>query len=142
MSDEIEFVWGIKSHDDFTDRSADQYTLNDFSIYYLPDKKRYYYEIETIYLFKDSMVELEFLKDIFKQLTKWMRKMHYKTNYKPHISQAFGENNSDRGFASVEELYADFKLKCMGFALMHSKKRDNHVKRKPLALVHKKNGNR
>ena len=99
------------------------HTLNDFDIFYDSGTKRYNYSIETIYSFTDSEREVEYLKAIFKAFTEWMRKNGYKTNYKPTLYSVFSEDHFQHGFESIEQLYAHFKLMCMGFALMNSKKK-------------------
>lgn len=123
MIEEPKFIWGIKSWDDFSERPADLHTMNDFDIYYDPKTKRYNYSIETIYLFRDSENEVQYLKSIFKEFTKWMRKKGYNTNYKPILYSVFSEDHDQHGFESIEQLYAHFKLMCMGFALMNPKKK-------------------
>ena len=120
---ELKFIWGIKSRDDLSEQRAGLQTMNDFDVYYDPDTKRYHYDIEAIYCFKDSECEIEYLKMIFREFTKWMCKKGYNTNYKPILFSVFSEDHYQYGFESIEQLYADFKLKCMGFALMNSKKK-------------------
>lgn len=120
---ENKFIWGIKSWDDVSGRPADLYTLNDFAIWYDPERKCYNYEVETLFEFKSSEREVEYLKRIFKELTKWMRQKGYDTNYKPILYSVFSEDHYQCGYESIEQLYADFKLMCMGFALMNSKKK-------------------
>ena len=118
----IKFIWGIKSYDDLSGRPADLYTLNDFEIDYLTDTKKYIYSVETIYFFGDSELEINYLRGIFEELTKWMRKKGVQTDYHPSVNDIFGNVNAE-GFDDLEALYADFKLKCMGFAKMNSKKK-------------------
>lgn len=121
---ELKFIWGIISRDYLSDQPASEHTLNDFDIYYDPDTKRYNYDIEAIYNFKDSeFEEVIYLKMIFKEFTKWMRKKGYNTNYKPILFSVFCEDHYQYGFESIEQLYAHFKLMCMGFALMNSTKK-------------------
>lgn len=120
----MKFIWGIKSWDDLSGRKCDLYTLNDFDIYYDTSTKSYHYGVETIYNFEDEDDAVKYLKAIYREFTKWMRKNGYKTDREPSLFDVFGERKSS-GFETIEELYADFKLKCMGFALMRSKKKGN-----------------
>ena len=122
---EPKFIWGIKSSDDLTGRPADLYTLNDFDIYYRYDTGSYYYSLETIYMFRTKEHEIEYLKGIYKQFTLWMRKKGYKTDYKPNLNDVFGMYPQGIGFKSIEELYAHFKMMCMGFVGINSR---NHKK--------------
>lgn len=121
MSKKIMFVWGIKSCDDLTMRPAGLYTLNDFEIDYLPESKKYIYSVEAIYLFEFRSQEVTYLKEIYREFTRWMKKKGYNTDYKPSVADLFAARNNE-GFDSIEELYADFKLKCMGFAVINSTK--------------------
>ena len=124
MSKKIMFVWGIKSCDDLTMRPAGLYTMNDFEIDYLPERKKYIYSIEAIYLFEFRSQEVTYLKEIYREFTQWMKKKGYNTDYKPSIEDLFGRTADE--FDSIEELYADFKLKCMGFSRINStKNREN-----------------
>lgn len=118
--EELKFIRGIKSRDDFSERL---HTLNDFDIYYDPETKRYNYSVETVCLFKNSESEVQYPKAVFREFTKRMRKKGYDTNYKPVLHSVFGEDHYQHGFESIEQLYAHFKLMCMGFALMNSKKK-------------------
>ena len=120
MSRKIMFVWGIKSDNDLTMRPAGLYTMNDFEIDYLPDRKKYIYSVEAIYLFEHRAHEVTYLKDIYTEFTRWMKKKGYNTDYKPSVADLFGRTADE--FDSIEELYADFKLKCMGFARINSSK--------------------
>ena len=120
--DRLKFVWGIKSYDDLSGRPADLYTINDFEIDYLTDTKKYIYSVETVYAFSDSEHEITYLKGIFEEFTKWMRKKGLQTDYHPSVNDVFGNVNNE-GFDDLEELYADFKLKCMGFVKLNSKKK-------------------
>lgn len=121
--EKVKFVWGIKSANDVSGRPCDMYTLNDFDIWYDPITKSYHYDIETAYDFRGMTGQEKYLKMIFKEFTKWMRKKGHDTDYKPQIYDLFSCDRWKCGFETLEELYADFKLKCMGFALMNSRKK-------------------
>lgn len=122
--DEIKFIWGIKSSDETEEGPVNCNSLTDFEIFYRYDTKLYYYWVETIYEFYSREDEIYHLKYIYKQVTQWMHKNGYKTDYKPHFGNVFDRYPKD-GFKSIEELYANFKLMCMGFVGINSK---NHKK--------------
>lgn len=121
---EPKFIWGIKSAYDISGRPCDLYTLNDFDIWYDPNTKSYHYDIETAYDFRGSESQTKYLRMIFKELTEWMHEKGYSTKCKPQLYDLFSCDRWKYGFETLEELYADFKLKCMGFALMNSKKKE------------------
>lgn len=120
----IKFVWGIKSSFDFTGQPANLYTLNDFEIDYLPKTKKYIYGVETMYMFDDREAEVGYIKQIYKIFTHWMHKKGYKTDCEPSVFSMFTACYGE-GFDTIEELYADFKLKCSGFFALNFKKKGN-----------------
>lgn len=128
IGERLKFIWGIKSADDCSGRPCDLYTLNDFDIFYDRATKRYNYDIELAYDFRTRERQLDYLKYIYKEFTMWMRKKGHNTRYKPFIYDFFGYNRETEGFETLEELYAVFRMKCIGFAAVISNKKKQEDK--------------
>lgn len=114
--DTYEFIYGIKSYDDFSlENEANLYTMNDLDIVYNKKTKKYIIGIETIYSFSNGRKgEQEYIKDLLNKFTEWMQSKGFDTNTYIPIYSAFNKNiNSE--FDSIEELYAYFKMLVNGF---------------------------
>lgn len=112
-TDEIKFIWGIKSWDDLSGCDANLYTMNDIDITYDKQKKEYILGIETAYMFKTHTAECEYLRDCLKAFTKYMDDNGLQKN-KPFV--LFMSNcNTEMTAKSIEELYVNFKIFVDGF---------------------------
>lgn len=112
-TDDMKFIWGIKSWDDLTGKDACMYTMNDIDITYDKLKKEYMLGVETAYMFKTYATECEYLQDCLKAFTKYMDDNGLEKN-RPYC--LFMSNPCTSMVAeSIEELYVNFKIFVDGF---------------------------
>ena len=112
-TDDIKFIWGVKSWDDLSGKDACLYTMNDIDITYYKKKKEYMLGIETAYDFKNHAAEYEYLQDCLNAFTKYMDDNGLKKN-KPYM--LFMSNPCTNMVAkTIEELYVNFKIFVDGF---------------------------
>lgn len=116
QDDTYEFIWGVKSADDPSNK-ANLFTMNDIDIIYNKKNRAYTLSIETIYKFTNGKAgEKVYIKNLFNKLTEWMERKGYDTAQELQLYEIFtqGKNiNSD--FETLEELYAIFKCLVFGF---------------------------
>lgn len=112
-TDELKFIWGVKSWDDLTGHEANLNTMNDIDITYDKKKKEYILGIETAYLFKSHAAECEYLHECLKLFTRYMEDNGLNKN-KPF--ELFMNDPCTRMTAdTIEELYTNFKIFVNGF---------------------------
>lgn len=112
-TDDIKFIWGIKSYDDLSCTDACLYTMNDIDIIYDKKKKEYILGIETAYLFKTYNDECKYLSDCLKAFTKYMDDNGLNKN---EPFRLFMNNPCTNMVAnSIEELYTNFKIFVNGY---------------------------
>ena len=112
-TDDIKFIWGIKSYDDLSCADACLYTMNDIDIIYDKKKKEYILGIETAYLFKTYNDECKYLSDCLKAFTKYMDDNGLNKN---EPFRLFMNNPCTNMVAnSIEELYTNFKIFVNGY---------------------------
>ena len=101
-TDDLKFIWGVKSWDDLTGKDACMYTMNDIDIAYDKKKNEYILGIETAYL-----------RDCLKAFTKYMDDNGLKKNepYRLFMSNPCTSMTAD----SIEKLYTSFKIFVDGF---------------------------
>ena len=110
----MEFVWGLLAGDDFTARlECGPYTMNDIELIHWTDTDTYTVSIETGYTFKNKQDMRVYLLNLLRAFTAWMQEQGYNTRLIIPINIMFGENNGH--FATIEEAYADFKIKVLGW---------------------------
>ena len=117
-TDDLKFIWGIKSWDDLTGEEANLYTMNDIDIIYDKKEKMYILGVETIYLFENHNSECEYLKDCLKAFTKYMDDSGLNKN-EPY--RLFMKNNpcTSTKAETIEELYTNFKIFVNGFCSLN-----------------------
>lgn len=112
-TDDLKFIWGVKSCDDLSCADACLYTMNDIDIIYDKKKKKYELEIETAYLFKTYDDECKYLCDCLKAFTKYMDDNGLNKN---EPFRLFMNNPCTNMVAnSIEELYTNFKIFVNGY---------------------------
>ena len=112
-TDDLKFIWGIKSYDDLSCANACLYTMNDIDIIYDKKKKEYILGIETAYLFKTYNDECKYLNDCLKAFTKYMDDNGLNKN---EPFRLFMNNPCTNMVAnSIEELYTNFKIFVNGY---------------------------
>lgn len=118
-----DFIWGIRSNDDFSGNETGLFTLNDFAILYDKEIHKYYMEIETIYNFANGQKgELVYLKNILNQFEQWLEENNYdlKGDVILNYHTVFqGWNACDKtGYDSILELYYHFKIMVEGYCIL------------------------
>lgn len=109
-----DFIYGIKSDDDFSGSEANLFTMNDLDICLDKETNKYHIGLETIYYFENVEDSKNYLKSLLSQLEKWMIDNNYNINTKVHFIDFYTTNKLD-GFDSIEEAYAYLKLLINGY---------------------------
>lgn len=103
----LEHIWGIPS----SGTECNIFTLNDFDITYLKDRKKYIMELESIYDFETSDDERKYIVDICNKFTDWMDEKGYNRYKKLDFYDLFCKNCSIKSeFDTIEDLYAVFAM--------------------------------
>lgn len=112
-TNDIKFIWGIRSWDDLSGSDANLYTMNDIDITYDKKKKEYMLGIETAYMFKTHAAKCEYLRDCLKAFTKYMDDNGLNKNepFRLFMSNPCTNMVAD----TIEELYTNFKIFVDGF---------------------------
>ena len=112
-TDDIKFIWGIKSFDDLSSSNACLYTMNDIDLTYDKQKREYMLGIETAYMFDSYDDECKYLSDCLKAFTKYMDDNGLNKN---EPFRLFMNNPCTNMVAnSIEELYINFKIFVNGY---------------------------
>lgn len=109
-SENMKFIWGVKSWDDLCDSDACLYTMNDIDLIYLKDEGKYILGIETIFQFEKEEHKIDYLKRCLDAFTKFMEDNGYNTEVKPHWMDVFTYGGMKVHFDNIEECYGMFKL--------------------------------
>lgn len=112
-TDDIKFIWGVKSWDDLSGADACLHTMNDIDLTYDKKKKEYMLGIETAYMFKTHAAECDYLRKCLDAFTKYMddNGLEKNTPYMLFMSNPCTSMVAE----SIEELYVDFKIFVDGF---------------------------
>lgn len=112
-TDDIKFIWGVKSWDDLSGADACLYTMNDIDITYDKKKKEYMLGIETAYLFKTHAAECEYLRDCLRAFTNYMddNGLNKEEPFRLFMNNPCTSMVAD----TIEELYTNFKIFVDGF---------------------------
>ena len=112
-TDDIKFIWGVKSWDDLSGADACLHTMNDIDLTYDKKKKEYMLGIETAYMFKTHAAECDYLRKCLDAFTKYMddNGLEKNTPYMLFMSNPCISMVAE----SIEELYVDFKIFVDGF---------------------------
>ena len=112
-TDDIKFIWGVRSWDDLSGSDANLYTMNDIDITYDKKKKEYMLGIETAYMFKTHAAECDYLRKCLDAFTKYMDDNGLEKN---KLYMLFMSNPCTSMVAdTIEELYTNFKIFVDGF---------------------------
>lgn len=112
-----EVIWGKLAGDDLSGaRKATLYTMNDIDLCYHKDLGKYSVSIETIYDFDTAVDKAAYLQGLLKSFTGWMDEQGYDTDRRPSLQQAFGPHEGY--FDTIEEVYADFRCRVLGYCQM------------------------
>ena len=112
-TDDIKFMWGVKSFDDLSSSNACLYTMNDIDLTYDKQKREYMLGIETAYMFDSYDDECKYLSDCLKAFTKYMDDNGLNKN---EPFRLFMNNPCTNMVAnSIEELYTNFKIFVNGY---------------------------
>ena len=112
-TDDLKFIWGVKSFDDLSSSNACLYTMNDIDLTYDKQKREYMLGIETAYMFDSYDDECKYLSDCLKAFTKYMDDNGLNKN---EPFRLFMNNPCTNMVAnSIEELYTNFKIFVNGY---------------------------
>lgn len=115
-TENMKFIWGIKSWDDLTGADACLYTMNDIDLIYLKDENKYILGLETMFQFENEEYKIKYLKKCLDAFTKFMVENGYDTEVKPFWMDVFSYGwNMNMNFDSIEDCYAMFKLLVNGY---------------------------
>ena len=112
-TDELKFIWGVKSWDDLSGSDANLYTMNDIDIIYDKKEKKYMFGIETAYIFKTHISECKYLRDCLNAFTKYMDDNGLNKNEPFGLFMSNPCTSMEAG--TIEELYTNFKIFVNGF---------------------------
>ena len=115
--DNLKFIWGMKSADDFTGCKCNLYTMNDIDITYDKKNKVYYLGIETAYIFKNHQAECDYLKGLLNGFTIYMDTN--KLNKNEEFMLFMGNPCIDTTAKSIEELYTNFRIFVEGYCKIY-----------------------
>ena len=112
-TDDMKFIWGIKSWDCLSPSDANLNTMNDIDITYDKEKKEYMLGVETAYIFKSYADECQYLRDCLKAFTKYMDDNGLNKNepYRLFMNNLCTNMTAE----TIEELYVNFKIFVDGF---------------------------
>ena len=115
----LKFIWGIKSWDCLTSVDVCLYTMNDIDICYDRETKKYMLGIETAYMFKDKLAEVEYLDGLLSYFTKYMTDNNLSTEepYCFFMSNICTSMTAD----TIEELYTNFRIFVEGYKSLYRK---------------------
>lgn len=123
-SEDLKHIWGVKSADDLCRADSCLYTMNDIELVYWKKTDTYSVDIETIYMFDNETDKARYLRRLLEAFTSWMKEQGYNTEVQPSMLSAFGAHEPEGHFETIEEAYADFKMRVYGFwALAEEKER-------------------
>jgi hypothetical protein len=114
-------IWGLKSYDDLTLSEPNLYTMNDIDIIYYEESEDYAIDIEAIYKFSSIDGDIEYLKNLLKLLTAWMKDNGYDIEKKLTLLDVFTESGAGSHFKTIPEAYTNFKLLVDGYCKMRGK---------------------
>ena len=77
VSNNLIFIWGVKSQKDFTNSSANIFTMNDIDIIYDIKTQRYIIEVDEAYTFDTLKDKQIYFTKLFVLFEKWYESMGY-----------------------------------------------------------------
>ena len=112
-TDDLKFIWGVKSWDDLTGHNASMYTMNYIDITYDKKNKVYMLGVETAYIFETHEAECDYLKDCLNAFTKYMddNELRKDKPYRLFMSNPCTSMTAE----TIEDLYTNFKIFVNGY---------------------------
>lgn len=77
VSNNLVFIWGVKSRDDFTNNSANIFTMNDIDVVYDIGTQQYIIGVEEAYSFDTLKDKQIYFTKLFVLFEKWYESMGY-----------------------------------------------------------------
>lgn len=115
----LKFIWGVKSWDCLSSADVCLYTMNDIDICYDRATRKYMLGVETAYMFKDKLEEVEYLDSLLSYFTKYMTDNNLSTE-EPYFLW-MGNPCTSMEAETIEELYTNFKLFVEGYKALYEK---------------------
>jgi hypothetical protein len=115
----LKFIWGVKSWDDLCPADTCLYTMNDIDICYDRETKKYMLGVETAYMFKDKLAEVEYLEGLLSCFTKYMMDNNLSTE-EPHFLWMSSPCTSMEA-KTIAELYTNFRIFVEGYKALYGK---------------------
>lgn len=115
----LKFIWGVKSFDDLSSADACLYTMNDIDICYDRDINKYMLGVETAYIFKNQLAEVEYLDGLLSYFTKYMIDNNLSTE-EPYFLW-MGNPCTNMEAETIEELYTNFRIFVEGYKALYGK---------------------
>lgn len=115
----LKFIWGVKSWDDLCPADTCLYTMNDIDICYDRETKKYMLGVETAYMFKDKLAEVEYLEGLLSYFTKYMIDNNLSTE-EPHFLWMSSPCTSMEA-KTIAELYTNFRIFIEGYKALYGK---------------------
>ena len=119
-NEEMKFIWGLITCDDFSASKPNLLTMNDIDLIYLKNEKKYILGIETAYCFNNKQDEKKYLQHLLDNFTDWMIKNGYNTDsyLNPYgdFVELFSEGiNINTHFDTIETAYKTFNILVSGY---------------------------
>lgn len=119
-NEEMKFIWGLISCDDFSASKPNLLTMNDIDLIYLKNEKKYILGIETVYYFNNKQDEKKYLQYLLDSFTNWMINNGYNMNLtlNPYgdFVELFSEGiNINTHFDTIEDAYRTFNILVNGY---------------------------
>ena len=112
----LKFVWGKKSNDDLTSIPTNFHTLNDLTISYNRDNKKYLLDIETIYEFNSNQDRIEYLNKSLRLFRNYLKENNlFDCNYDPFFLYRYNDGNLFIA-ESLTELCYKFSIFVTGYS--------------------------
>lgn len=117
-ADELKFIWGVRSWDDFSSgEGVNFYTMNDIDIYFDRKRGKYGLDIETAYHIDSNEGKCQYVRGLLDRFTEYMVKNNLSTEPKYLLDFS----NLDMKFEAdtIEELYTRFKIVVDGYTAQY-----------------------
>ena len=117
----VTFVWGVLSVNESIFEKPNCFSLNDIELFYNAHEKKYFFNINTIYMYDNPSAQYVYLKGLLNEFTKWMNENNYNTTVEFPLWRVFAKGiDINTRFDSIEEAYAAFKMMVNGFCSLEN----------------------
>ena len=106
-SENMYFIWGIKSKDDFTGCNANLYTMNDIDLIYDANDNLFKLGIETAYCFPTIADRNNYLLKLLKEFEKFVKDLNLPIE---RYSFGFTDCSITMSSENISELLANFRV--------------------------------